>query len=73
MIEHNKPTIGKEEQLAVSKVLQSGYLAEGIEVKEYLHATFTILSNIRIKRSSFFFLNPELNVNILKPFGFRSL
>ena len=35
MIEHNKPTIGKEEQLAVSKVLKSGYLSEGSEVKKF--------------------------------------
>jgi perosamine synthetase len=35
VIEHNKPTIGKEEQLAVSKVLKSGYLSEGSEVKKF--------------------------------------
>jgi perosamine synthetase len=35
VIEHNRPSIDKEEQLAVSKVLKSGYLAEGSEVKKF--------------------------------------
>lgn len=32
---HNKPTIGKEEIRAVEKVLKSGWIAEGKEVKEF--------------------------------------
>ena len=35
MIEHNKPTIGKQEQRAVSKVLESGYIAQGLEVERF--------------------------------------
>jgi len=33
VIEHNKPTLGKQEQLAAFKVLESGYIAQGIEVR----------------------------------------
>jgi perosamine synthetase len=33
MIEHNKPALGKQEQRAVSKVLESGYIAQGVEVE----------------------------------------
>ena len=33
MIQHNKPTIGKEESIAVNIVLKSGMLAQGEEVK----------------------------------------
>jgi len=35
MIEHNKPTFGKKEQQAVSKVLASGFVSQGIEVEEF--------------------------------------
>jgi len=35
VIEHNKPTIGKQEQRAVSKVLESGYIAQGLEVERF--------------------------------------
>ena len=35
MIEHNKPTLGKQEQRAVSKVLESGYIAQGLEVERF--------------------------------------
>ena len=35
MIEHNKPTLGKQEQQAVSKVLESGYIAQGLEVERF--------------------------------------
>jgi perosamine synthetase len=35
VIEHNKPTLGKQEQQAVSKVLESGYVAQGLEVKKF--------------------------------------
>ena len=35
MIEHNKPTLGKQEQQAVSRVLKSGYVAQGLEVKKF--------------------------------------
>ena len=35
MIEHNKPTLGKQEQQAVSKVLESGYIVQGIEVERF--------------------------------------
>lgn len=35
MIEHNKPTLGKEEQLAVSKVLNSGNIVQGQEVERF--------------------------------------
>ena len=35
MIPHNKPTIGKEEEEAALRVLQSGWLAQGEEVKNF--------------------------------------
>ncbi|MDC0198385.1 DegT/DnrJ/EryC1/StrS aminotransferase family protein [Candidatus Thioglobus sp.] len=35
MIEHNKITLGKQEQQAVSKVLDSGYIAQGKEVEKF--------------------------------------
>ena len=35
MIAHNKPTLGEEEQQAVFKVLESGYIAQGSEVEEF--------------------------------------
>ena len=35
MIPHNKPTFGEEEILAVKQVLESGWIAEGKEVKEF--------------------------------------
>jgi perosamine synthetase len=35
MIEHNKPTLGKQEQQAVSKVLESGYISQGLEVEKF--------------------------------------
>ena len=35
MIAHNKPTLGKQEQQAVCKVLDSGYIAQGIEVERF--------------------------------------
>ena len=35
MIAHNKPTLGKQEQQAVSKVLESGYIAQGLEVERF--------------------------------------
>ena len=35
MITHNKPTLGKQEQQAVSKVLESGYIAQGVEVERF--------------------------------------
>ncbi len=35
MIAHNKPTLGKQEQRAVSKVLESGYIAQGLEVERF--------------------------------------
>lgn len=35
MIAHNKPTIGTEEEDAVSRVLKSGYIAQGSEVEEF--------------------------------------
>tara|TARA_B100000029_G_scaffold297820_1_gene290998 strand:- start:5923 stop:6930 length:1008 start_codon:yes stop_codon:yes gene_type:complete len=35
MIPHNRPTIGKEEEDAALRVLQSGWLAEGEEVKNF--------------------------------------
>jgi len=35
VIEHNKPTLGKQEQRAVSKVLESGYIAQGLEVERF--------------------------------------
>ena len=35
MIAHNKPTLGKQEQQAVSKVLDSGYIAQGLEVERF--------------------------------------
>ena len=35
MIAHNKPTLGKQEQQAVCKVLDSGYIAQGLEVERF--------------------------------------
>jgi perosamine synthetase len=35
VIEHNKPTLGNQEQRAVSKVLESGYIAQGLEVERF--------------------------------------
>jgi len=35
VIEHNKPTLGKQEQQAVSKVLESGHIAQGLEVERF--------------------------------------
>ena len=35
MIAHNKPTLGKQEQQAVFKVLDSGYIAQGLEVERF--------------------------------------
>jgi len=35
VIAHNKPTLGKQEQQAVSKVLESGYIAQGLEVERF--------------------------------------
>jgi len=35
VIAHNKPTLGEEEQQAVFKVLESGYVAQGLEVEEF--------------------------------------
>ena len=35
MIAHNKPTLGKEEQQAVFKVLDSGYITQGLEVERF--------------------------------------
>ena len=35
MIAHNKPTLGKQEQQAVYKVLDSGYIAQGLEVERF--------------------------------------
>ena len=35
MIAHNKPTLGKEEQQAVFKVLDSGFIAQGSEVEKF--------------------------------------
>lgn len=35
LIEHSKPMIGKEERGAVIRVVESGYLAEGQEVREF--------------------------------------
>ena len=35
MIEHNKPTLGKQEQQAASKVLESGYISQGLEVEKF--------------------------------------
>jgi perosamine synthetase len=35
VIAHNKPTLGEEERQAVSKVLESGYIAQGSEVEEF--------------------------------------
>jgi perosamine synthetase len=35
LIQHNKPELGKEESLAVNKVLKSGMLAQGEEVKHF--------------------------------------
>ena len=35
MIVHNQPTLGKQEKLAVSKVIDSGHIAQGIEVERF--------------------------------------
>lgn len=35
MIPHNRPTLGKEEELAALRVLQSGWLAQGKEVESF--------------------------------------
>lgn len=35
MIQHNKPTIGEKEQEAANKVIASGYIAQGKEVKKF--------------------------------------
>ena len=35
MIVHNKPTIGTEEEDVVSRVLKTGYLAQGLEVERF--------------------------------------
>tara|TARA_B100000795_G_scaffold270018_1_gene261910 strand:- start:5046 stop:6056 length:1011 start_codon:yes stop_codon:yes gene_type:complete len=35
MIAHNKPTLGKQEQHAASRVLESGYIAQGPEVEKF--------------------------------------
>jgi len=35
VIAHNKPTLGKQEQKAVSKVLESGYIIQGLEVEKF--------------------------------------
>ena len=35
MIAHNKPTLGRQEQQAVFKVLDSGYITQGIEVERF--------------------------------------
>jgi perosamine synthetase len=35
VIAHNKPTLGKQEQQAVFKVLDSGYITQGIEVERF--------------------------------------
>lgn len=35
IIQHNKPTIGKEEEQVVSRVLKSGWVAQGEEVKKF--------------------------------------
>jgi perosamine synthetase len=35
VIAHNKPTLGKQEQRAVSKALESGYIAQGLEVERF--------------------------------------
>ena len=35
MIAHNKPTLGKQEQQVASKVLESGYIAQGLEVEKF--------------------------------------
>ena len=35
MILHNKPTIGKKEQQAASRVLESGYISQGVEVEKF--------------------------------------
>lgn len=35
MISHNKPTLGKEEKQAVLRVIDSGWLSQGKEVKEF--------------------------------------
>ena len=35
MIAHNKPTLGYQEQQAASRVIESGYIAQGREVEEF--------------------------------------
>jgi perosamine synthetase len=35
MIPHNKPTLGKQEELAAKRIIQSGWLAEGTEVEKF--------------------------------------
>jgi len=35
MIVHNKPTLGKEEELAAQRVIQSGWLSQGPEVESF--------------------------------------
>ena len=35
MIAHNKPTLGKKESQAVSKVIKSGYISQGLEVERF--------------------------------------
>jgi len=35
VIAHNKPTLGKQEQQAVFKVLDSGFIAQGLEVERF--------------------------------------
>jgi len=37
MIPHNKPTLGKQEELAAKRIIQSGWLAEGTEVEKFEH------------------------------------
>ena len=36
MIGHNKPTLEKREQQAVSKVFKYGYIAQGLEVENII-------------------------------------
>jgi perosamine synthetase len=35
MISHNKPTLGKEEEFAASRILKSGWIAQGKEVEKF--------------------------------------
>ena len=42
MIEHNKPTLGKQDQQVVSKVFKYGYIAQGLEVENII----TLLNKI---------------------------